>query len=254
VRISSGVLAQNVDVRVTDANPSSFLVSPETLELDEGDSATLAVKLTQPPETELTVTTSVVGDEAHLRVTEGAELAFKPRVWNVAQTVALEAPQDDDAKDDEVVVRLTGRGPVQSREIVVVIHDDDPPTVGGAGGATSSAGGETAVPNNQAGEPTALQGDAGRGPDMAGGGVAGEHVPDPANAGQNAQGDGGAPGVSPTSHSDKGCGCALPGAADDTPGGLLALLGLLGIGSRALRRQFGRVRQRRGDGGARPAA
>lgn len=233
VRVASSGLAENVDVWVTDAQPSSFLLSDDHLDLEEGQTTDLQVSLTQRPDETLVVLTQVVGDDSALQVTDGAELSFLPRAWNAPQSIQLQALQDEDAEDEIVTLRLVGRGPVRSREVSILVHDDDKPGLGGGGegGGSSSGGaaGGAAGPEGDAGQNS--PGAAGTGAASSGatstGATAGE-APDGEAQGGARSGDGGHAatlemGPPPA---EKGCNCAVAHRGESAADAGTLLLGL----------------------------
>ena len=92
-------------VVVTETNSVGFTVTPPTIALTEGNSASYTVVLTAAPSTgEVTVTPSSA-DSAAVSVFSGtAELTFTSANWNVAQPVSVIAEPDTDSTNESVVI------------------------------------------------------------------------------------------------------------------------------------------------------
>jgi len=238
VRVASNGLGyEDISVRVTDDEPSSFVVSPDVLTIDEGLEGQLSISLTEPPPGPLTVTVTIVGDDPDVTVSGGAELSFLPQTWNTPQTVTIATAQDVDGVDDSVKVRVSAKGPQLARDVPVTVIDDDEPILG-AGGVASGGGPEVA----QGGQPQAGQPQGGTSSEIGTAGQAtdagqGGRGTDAASAGQNEGGVPGALAMRPTS--DSGCGCTLPGAATHMFGSWQLAALALGMALRRRRRFHG---------------
>ena len=98
----------SVEVDVADGDTVGFVVDPETINIDEGDSDDFTVKLaTQPSDTvEVSVRSE---DEGAVTVTP-ASLDFTPSTWSANQTVTVSGVGDADFENELVTVSLTAHG------------------------------------------------------------------------------------------------------------------------------------------------
>ncbi|MFG3436611.1 glycoside hydrolase family 6 protein [Nonomuraea sp. NPDC047897] len=139
----------------TNTNPTSFAVNgvtcdgdtpgqqalrvtPTTLSVPEGGSATYAVRLATQPSGNVTVTSTAGSGDADLTVTGGASLTFTPATWNTAQNVTVSAAEDAD----------TAGG---SRPITVASSGLTPVTVTATEADNDGGGGDGHVDNPYAG-------------------------------------------------------------------------------------------------------
>ena len=90
--------AGSVDVTVK--APPSVTVDPTTLSVNEGGSGAYTVKLDTEPTADVTIT--VAGESGDVSVT-GSPLTFTTQNYNTAQTVTVNAAEDDDAVTDTAV-------------------------------------------------------------------------------------------------------------------------------------------------------
>lgn len=93
------------EVLIQDDDERGVSVSPETLEVTEGDSATYTAQLTSEPTGHVTVRMATDLAETSLTV-EPVELAFTPDDWNEPRTVTVRSALDPD-QDDELGITLT---------------------------------------------------------------------------------------------------------------------------------------------------
>ena len=110
-------------------------VSPTRLTAQEGGSAFWEVALDTAPLHQVTVTVARSQDgDADLAATPG-ELVFDAKSWNVAQTVTVEAAEDDDARDDAATFRHSAASDdgayhdIAIADVEVSAVDDDTPGV-----------------------------------------------------------------------------------------------------------------------------
>ncbi|GAA5077984.1 glycoside hydrolase family 48 protein [Thermocatellispora tengchongensis] len=96
----------------TNTNPTSFalngvtcngqqqqqalVVTPTSVAVPEGGTATFSVRLQAQPSANVTVTTTAGSGDSNLTVSAGATLTFTPSNWNTAQNVTLAAAEDAD--------------------------------------------------------------------------------------------------------------------------------------------------------------
>ncbi len=120
-----------ITVTVTDDDEAGITV-PNAVTVTEGSAKTVDVKLAAEPSGEVTVTFESGGDsDVSWSGTTliGAVLKFTAENWNVAQTVTLNAWDDDDFEDDTVTLTLraskSGGYNGETAEITVTVTDDD---------------------------------------------------------------------------------------------------------------------------------
>ncbi len=123
-----GVAIDSVEVTVRD-DDRSVTVTPTTLPVDEGGTATYTVKLDGQPNGTVTVTIGGMSG-TDVRVDDDT-LDFTTTDWNTAQTVTVTAAQDADAVDDEVTLTHTASGGgfngVAIDNVVVMVTDTTAP-------------------------------------------------------------------------------------------------------------------------------
>ena len=124
------VSVASVRVTVEDNDDPGIAVSVPRLTVPEGDSRTYTVKLDTQP-TAATVTVSITVPSGTDVTVDKPTLTFMQDTWSVPQTVTVMAKDDDDAADDEVVLRHRGSGGdyngLQGDSLEVTVDDDDTP-------------------------------------------------------------------------------------------------------------------------------
>ncbi|QYC45671.1 Exoglucanase B precursor [Nonomuraea coxensis DSM 45129] len=113
-----------VGITVSQNTGPALVVSPTTLSVAEGGSASFGVKLSQAPSANVTVSVARASGDADITVSAGASLTFTPSNWNTAQNVTLAAAQDSDTTSGTAVIRVSASGytPV---DVTVSEADDD---------------------------------------------------------------------------------------------------------------------------------
>ena len=98
----------DVTVTVTETDSVGFTVTPPTLSLTEGNSASYTVVLTAAPSVGAVTVTPNSPDSDAVSIFSGtAELTFTSANWNVAQVVSVIAEEDGDANDEMVLIGNT---------------------------------------------------------------------------------------------------------------------------------------------------
>ncbi len=132
---------EDLAVTVTDNDTANLLLSPTSLEVDEGDDASYTVRLaTQPTGT---VTVAVTGHSGTDLTLDTTSLEFTTSTWNTAQTVTVTAGEDADTANDTATLTHTASGggySVTATLAVTVTDDDTLPEVSFA--SSSSTAGE----------------------------------------------------------------------------------------------------------------
>ncbi|MBF2755165.1 MAG: hypothetical protein ISN29_07905 [Gammaproteobacteria bacterium AqS3] len=132
VRLSGdGVISASVETSVTD-NDIGLIVSPTSLTVDEGGTATFTVKLAEQPGRDRTValkssskkvTFDTDPDEEGIQ-TQLTFTAGEDGDWDEPQTVRVTAAQDDDGNHESATLTLSGTRVVTS-SVAVAVTDDD---------------------------------------------------------------------------------------------------------------------------------
>ena len=133
----------------TVGNPSSATVTvnddtarlvfmPDTVSVNEGASGSYTVALAREPSANVTVTISgqegsdLTVDTDSVMVGAQATLTFTTSNWSTAQTVSIEAAQDDDSANDSITLAHTpsggSYGSAQNKNLEAIITDDDTDT------------------------------------------------------------------------------------------------------------------------------
>ena len=125
----NGIAVPNVDVTVTDDETAGVTVTPASLTIPEGGGLAYRVKLTSRPAHDVIIAVTHSGDQ-DIGI-DDQELTFTDSDWNQAQTVAVTAAQDEDARDDtatlshSVVSTDTDYNGITVSEVEVTVTDDE---------------------------------------------------------------------------------------------------------------------------------
>ena len=125
----NGVTVSAVDVTVRDDETPGVSIRPEELTIAEGGSDSYRVVLTSQPAHDVTVTIGYSGDQ-DISI-DDQELTFTGSDWNQAQTVAVTAAQDDDARDDTAALSHSVASTdgdyngITVSEVAVAVTDDE---------------------------------------------------------------------------------------------------------------------------------
>ena len=116
-------------VTVTDDDVRGVTVSPASLEVAEGGSATYTVALASQPTGPVTVRVS--GHAGTDLTPDPSSLNFTASNWNTPKDVTVTAAQDDDTDDHTVTLTHTASGAdygAVTADLAVTVADDDTPT------------------------------------------------------------------------------------------------------------------------------
>ena len=125
-----GNVTANISVIVMDDDTGEIVLTPPTLEINEGQSNGYKIRLSTAPPGIVTV---VITGHASMDLTlDKTSLEFTSETWNTDQTVNVTAEQDlDDTNDTETLVHTasgTGYGDVTGN-VAVTVNDDDAPAL-----------------------------------------------------------------------------------------------------------------------------
>ncbi|MEU8345516.1 glycoside hydrolase family 48 protein [Spirillospora sp. NPDC048832] len=104
---SAGGTAESAPVGITVAAEASVVAGPSKLTVAQGSTATFAVKLSEAPSSDVTVTTARTAGNSGLSVTGGGTLTFTPQNWSTAQNVTITA---DDSGTGEATFTSSASG------------------------------------------------------------------------------------------------------------------------------------------------
>ena len=117
----------DVSLAITDDDTRGVAVSPVSLMVDEGATATYTVRLTSEPTGNVSVAPFHEGGDPDIAVSP--VLAFDSLNWHLAQTVTVSAAEDPDAEDDAASIghRVSGAdyGTVLAESVAVMVTDDE---------------------------------------------------------------------------------------------------------------------------------
>ena len=125
----NGITVPEVDVTATDDETAGVSITLTQLTIPEGGSDSYQVVLTSQPAHDVTVTIIHSGD-ADIN-SDADRLTFASSDWNQAQTVAVTADQDDDARDDvatlshSVASTDTDYNGISVSQVAVTATDDE---------------------------------------------------------------------------------------------------------------------------------
>ncbi|GAA1513558.1 hypothetical protein GCM10009677_53290 [Sphaerisporangium rubeum] len=125
----------------TNTNPSSFaingtpcnggqnqtpslVVTPTSVTVPEGGTATYSVRLSSAPSSNVTVTTTAGSGDSDLSVASGGSLSFTTSNWQTAQTVTLRAAQDSDTTNGTRTFSVAASG-ITPVTVTATEADDD---------------------------------------------------------------------------------------------------------------------------------
>ena len=121
-----GGVTANLTVQAVEDEQEALIFSPPSISLAEGAEDTFSVKLASRPSTVVTVDISAPGSNGFSF--DKTSLTFSATDWQTAQTVAITSPQDVDASNETLDVRLEiGSGTYGAPTILlhVTVVDDD---------------------------------------------------------------------------------------------------------------------------------
>lgn len=134
IRCSAAGLS-SVDLTATEADNDSDApaVAIETdkglVSVPEGGTARFRVKLSAPPESDVTISVANVAGDTDLSVQVGARLTFTATLWNVFQAVTLYSAEDADTIYGTATIRCSA-AEMPSVDLIAAEEDDDNGTPG----------------------------------------------------------------------------------------------------------------------------
>ena len=121
-------VTKDLGVTVTDNDEARLALSKASLGVTEGSSDTYTVKLATQPTAQVTVTITGHADTDLTLAPASASLTFTADDWDTAQTVTVEAGEDDDAAGDTETLLHTATGggyDAVTKDLGVTVTDND---------------------------------------------------------------------------------------------------------------------------------
>ena len=133
-------VSSDLAVTVTDNDAPNLILSPTSLDVDEGDDARYTVRLATLPTG--TVTVAISGQSGTDLTLDATSLEFTTSTWDDEQTVTVTAGEDPDITDDTATLThaASGGGYSVSADLAVTVTDDDQLPVVSFASSSSSAG------------------------------------------------------------------------------------------------------------------
>ncbi len=107
----------------SDLSPYFITDTPE-VSMKEGETATLQVKLSQLPSSNINVTVRKQKGDRDISIQSGQSLVFTPFDWDNYQGVSIKAEKDWDDEDDDAIIRISADG-TRNKDIPVYVEDKD---------------------------------------------------------------------------------------------------------------------------------
>ncbi|MDH2429014.1 glycoside hydrolase family 6 protein [Sphaerisporangium sp. TRM90804] len=109
----------------TSSGTQSLVVTPTSVSVPEGSTATYSVRLSRQPTASVSVASAAAsGGDADITVSAGSSLTFTTSNWNTAQTVRLAAAQDSDQTNGTRTINVSSSG-LTSVAVAATEADDD---------------------------------------------------------------------------------------------------------------------------------
>lgn len=128
---SSGTIEMNRDhtLRATASeNEVHFITDRDDIEVPEGGTAALNVKLSAQPKNDVNVTIRKQGGDEDIRIISGESLTFTTSDWGTSKTVTLQAVDDADNENGQATIEIqaTNEPDIATKTITVTEKDDNP--------------------------------------------------------------------------------------------------------------------------------
>ena len=107
---SAGLTSRTLTATQTEKDTLGLVVIPVSLNVTEGGSTNIAVRLSAQPTNNIAVTTTRTGGASTLNVAAGGVLAFTPATWNTPQPVTLSSTAQPDIVNDTATFTVSAAG------------------------------------------------------------------------------------------------------------------------------------------------
>ena len=125
-----GSVTGSVAVTVTDNDSPNLTINPPDVRITEGSSNRFSISLTTQPSENVTVTVEQSGTSNSDISISPASLTFTSNNWSTAQSVTVNAAEDDDTINDSATLRLTASGADYGSvtgSVSITVNDNDSP-------------------------------------------------------------------------------------------------------------------------------
>ncbi|MFI6318215.1 glycoside hydrolase family 48 protein [Nonomuraea sp. NPDC050556] len=125
----TGVTGATVNATEVDddtVQEQALVVSPVSVTVPEGGTATYGVKLAIAPSANVTVTSAAGSGDADLTIGSGGTLTFTPANWNTAQNVTIAAAEDSDTTGGSRTFTVSSTG-LTAKTVTATEADNDIP-------------------------------------------------------------------------------------------------------------------------------
>ncbi|MEV0235202.1 glycoside hydrolase family 6 protein [Nonomuraea sp. NPDC050786] len=109
----------------------AIIVTPTSVTVPEGATATYTVRLAAAPTSNVTVTSTAGSGDTNITVSSGASLTFTPANWNTPQTVTLAASEDTDTTNGTRTITVASTGLTSKTVTATEADNDGVPNPGG---------------------------------------------------------------------------------------------------------------------------
>ena len=97
-------------LNITDNDVQGLVVSPTSVSVPEGGTASFMVCLAKQPQSSVTVTSAWISGDTDLSVSGGGTLTFNSGDWNQSKNVTLAAAVDEDDENGSAIIAVTSSG------------------------------------------------------------------------------------------------------------------------------------------------
>jgi hypothetical protein len=106
IQVVSGPAIPTLQFTVTefDKDPLFYVTNPQIVDVPEGATAALQIKLSVAPATPITVSIEIIRGDSDIQIVSGSTMVFNAANWNEYQTVILRAREDDDYIDGAATI------------------------------------------------------------------------------------------------------------------------------------------------------
>ena len=137
-RANLGCYGNTPEASRTASAVPAFVLTPGTLPVPEGSTATFTVTLDQAPAADVAVAVSIASGDADITVSSGASFTLTTANWATGTVVTLAAAEDnDDTADGQTTIQVQATGLVTAQ--LVATEDDDDVTLTVTGGTPAGA-------------------------------------------------------------------------------------------------------------------
>ncbi|MFB9626672.1 glycoside hydrolase family 6 protein [Nonomuraea helvata] len=109
----------------------AIIVTPTSVTVPEGATASYTVRLAAAPTSNVTVTSTAGSGDTNITVSSGASLTFTPSNWNTPQTVTLAASEDSDTANGTRPITVASTGLTSKTVTATEADNDGNPNPGG---------------------------------------------------------------------------------------------------------------------------